>query len=52
MDYCVHVSALSVSYMTRLQDKVSGSRAGRASWDKALTGDFHNVSSQETKNAF
>lgn len=52
MDYCVHVSALSVSHVTRLQDKVSGGRTGRGRRDKALTGDFHTVSGQETKMLF
>ncbi len=52
MDYCVHVSALSVSHTTRLQDKASGSLTGRGSRDKALTGDFHTVSGQETKMLF
>lgn len=52
MDYCVHVSALSVSHTTRLQDKASGSLTGRGRRDKALTGDFHTVSGQETKMLF
>lgn len=52
MDYCVRVSAFSVSHTTRLQDKVSGRLTGRGRPDKALTGDFHTVSGQETKMLF
>lgn len=52
MDYCVHVSALSVSHATRLQEKVSGSLTGPRPPRQGINGRFSHCLRSGNKNAF